>query len=253
MKAPLTLRVVGDASNRRDIVSYGKAVALYAAADPAIQPELPSFLGAFTYPTAMLTHVRADWLDQGLRRALRRPRAAVRPRRRGHRRGQPQRSQALPLPGRSVRSADRLLLGEQRVSPFGPDRRLDRACLRQTRGSPGHWRPGSPRMLEFPSTSGSTTLSGSGEHRTAGTSEQGCSRSSSPTLTIFPTSISPTSEDGPPGRFPTGSRLPHPHLRGWSTTGWPPRSRSSAWTPRSARGKQPGPTGPPGSTRSPGP
>ena len=65
MKAPLTLRVVGDASNRRDIVSYGKAVALYAAADPAIQPALPSFLGAFTYPQAMLTHVRQTGSTRG--------------------------------------------------------------------------------------------------------------------------------------------------------------------------------------------
>jgi hypothetical protein len=57
MKAPLTLRVVGDACNRRDIVSYRKAAALYAAADPAVQPELPAFLGAFTYPKAMMDHV----------------------------------------------------------------------------------------------------------------------------------------------------------------------------------------------------
>jgi hypothetical protein len=59
MKATLTLRVVGVASNRREIVSYKKAAALYAAADPAIRPELPAFLGAFTYPTAMLAHVQA--------------------------------------------------------------------------------------------------------------------------------------------------------------------------------------------------
>lgn len=65
MKAPLTLRVVGDASNRRDIVSYGKVVALYAAADPAIQPELPSFLGAFTYPRAMKTHFERTGSTRG--------------------------------------------------------------------------------------------------------------------------------------------------------------------------------------------
>jgi hypothetical protein len=65
MKAPLTLRVVGDTSNRRDIVSYGKVVALYAAADPAIQPELPSFLGAFTFPRAIMTHVQQTGSTRG--------------------------------------------------------------------------------------------------------------------------------------------------------------------------------------------
>jgi hypothetical protein len=65
MKSPLTLRVVGDASNRRELVPYGKAVALYAAADPAIQPELPSFFGAFTYPKTMLTHVEQTGSTRG--------------------------------------------------------------------------------------------------------------------------------------------------------------------------------------------
>jgi hypothetical protein len=65
MKAPLTLRVVGDASNRREIVSNRKAVALYAAADPAVQPELPAFLGAFTYPKAILDHIHATGSTRG--------------------------------------------------------------------------------------------------------------------------------------------------------------------------------------------
>jgi hypothetical protein len=65
MKSPLTLQVVGDASNHCELVSYGKAVALYAAADPAIQPELPYFLSAFTYPKTMLTHVEQTGSTRG--------------------------------------------------------------------------------------------------------------------------------------------------------------------------------------------
>jgi hypothetical protein len=65
MNAPLTLRVVGDASNRRHIVSNRKAVALYAAADPAVQPELPAFLGIFTYPKAILDHMNSTGSTRG--------------------------------------------------------------------------------------------------------------------------------------------------------------------------------------------
>ncbi len=52
MRAALAFRVVGDAANRRDIVSYRKAVAAYAAASPSVQPELPAYLSAFAFPKA---------------------------------------------------------------------------------------------------------------------------------------------------------------------------------------------------------
>jgi hypothetical protein len=59
MNAPLAFRVVGGAENRREIVSYRKATALYAAADPSVQPELPSYLSAFAFPMAFQDHVRS--------------------------------------------------------------------------------------------------------------------------------------------------------------------------------------------------
>jgi hypothetical protein len=65
MNAALAFRVVGDAANRREIVSYRKAVALYAAADPSVQPELPAFLSAFAYPTAFKQHVDATGSTAG--------------------------------------------------------------------------------------------------------------------------------------------------------------------------------------------
>jgi hypothetical protein len=40
-------------------------VAFYAAADPAVQPELPAFLGAFTFPKAMLAHFLATGSTRG--------------------------------------------------------------------------------------------------------------------------------------------------------------------------------------------
>jgi hypothetical protein len=59
MNAPLAFRVVGGAENRREIVSYRKATALYAAADPSVQPELPAYLSAFAFPKALRDHVRS--------------------------------------------------------------------------------------------------------------------------------------------------------------------------------------------------
>jgi hypothetical protein len=59
MNAPLAFRVVGGAENRREVVSYRKATALYAAADPSVQPELPAYLSAFAFPKAFRDHVRS--------------------------------------------------------------------------------------------------------------------------------------------------------------------------------------------------
>jgi hypothetical protein len=59
MSAPLAFRVLGGAENRREVVSYRKAMALYAAADPSVQPELPAYLSAFTFPKAFQDHVRS--------------------------------------------------------------------------------------------------------------------------------------------------------------------------------------------------
>jgi hypothetical protein len=55
--APLALRVLGGAANRRVIVSYRKAHLAYAHADPAVQPELPAFLSAFSFPHDIRDHV----------------------------------------------------------------------------------------------------------------------------------------------------------------------------------------------------
>jgi hypothetical protein len=60
MIAPLAFRVVGGAENRREVVSYRKAVALYAAADPSVQPELPAYLSAFAFPVAFRKHVESN-------------------------------------------------------------------------------------------------------------------------------------------------------------------------------------------------
>ncbi len=60
MNAPLAFRVVGGAENRREVVSFRKAAALYAAADPSVQPELPAYLSAFCYPTAFKEHLHAN-------------------------------------------------------------------------------------------------------------------------------------------------------------------------------------------------
>jgi hypothetical protein len=65
MNAALAFRVVGDAANRREIVSYRKATVLYAAAAPSVQPELPAFLSAFAYPTAFKQHVDATGSTAG--------------------------------------------------------------------------------------------------------------------------------------------------------------------------------------------
>jgi hypothetical protein len=59
MNAPLAFRVLGGAENRREVVSYRKATALYAAADPSVQPELPAYLSAFAFPKAFRDHVRS--------------------------------------------------------------------------------------------------------------------------------------------------------------------------------------------------
>jgi hypothetical protein len=65
MNAALAFRVVGGAENRREIVSYRKAVALYAAADPSVQPELPAYLSAFAFPKAFKQHVDATGSTAG--------------------------------------------------------------------------------------------------------------------------------------------------------------------------------------------
>jgi hypothetical protein len=57
MNATLAFRVLGSADGRRDLVSYAKAVARYADADPIVHPEIPAFLSSFTYPAAMRHHV----------------------------------------------------------------------------------------------------------------------------------------------------------------------------------------------------
>ena len=57
MRATLAFRVLGSVDGRRDLVSYKKAVARYADADPVIHPEIPAFLSVFTFPDAMRRHV----------------------------------------------------------------------------------------------------------------------------------------------------------------------------------------------------
>lgn len=56
---PYGLRVLGSASGRREVVSFDKATRLYAAADPAVHPELPAFLSAFRYPIDLKRHAEA--------------------------------------------------------------------------------------------------------------------------------------------------------------------------------------------------
>jgi hypothetical protein len=57
MDATYGFRVVGSASNRREICDYKEALRLYTAADPSIQPSLPAFLSAFSYPETFREHV----------------------------------------------------------------------------------------------------------------------------------------------------------------------------------------------------
>jgi hypothetical protein len=57
MNAALAFRVVGSAANRREVVSFRKAMTLYAIADPAVQPELPAYLSAFSYPRSFREYV----------------------------------------------------------------------------------------------------------------------------------------------------------------------------------------------------
>src|SRR5262249_51731043 len=59
MRATLAFRVLGGADGRRDLVSYRKALARYADADPVVHPEIPAFLSTFTYPAAMRHPVEA--------------------------------------------------------------------------------------------------------------------------------------------------------------------------------------------------
>ncbi|WP_165249235.1 hypothetical protein [Paludisphaera soli] len=57
--APIGFRVVGATENRREVVSYRKAMLAYCHADPAVQPALPAFLSAFAFPVAFRDHVAA--------------------------------------------------------------------------------------------------------------------------------------------------------------------------------------------------
>jgi hypothetical protein len=59
MNAALAFRVLGSVDGRRDLVSYRKAVARYADADPVVHPEIPAFLSIFTFPATMRQHVQA--------------------------------------------------------------------------------------------------------------------------------------------------------------------------------------------------
>jgi hypothetical protein len=59
MRATLAFRVLGSADGRRDLVSYRKALARYADADPVVHPEIPAFLSTFTFPVALRRHVEA--------------------------------------------------------------------------------------------------------------------------------------------------------------------------------------------------
>jgi hypothetical protein len=52
MAATLGFRVLGHASNPRELVSYPRAMRLYAAGDESVRPELPAFLSAFSFPAA---------------------------------------------------------------------------------------------------------------------------------------------------------------------------------------------------------
>jgi hypothetical protein len=55
--APLALRVLGGAENRRVVVGHHKALTLYAHADPRVQCDLTSYLSAFAFPDAMREHI----------------------------------------------------------------------------------------------------------------------------------------------------------------------------------------------------
>jgi hypothetical protein len=57
MRTPIAFRVLGSADGRRDLVSYRKALARYAGADPVVHPEIPAFLSIYAFPDAMRQHV----------------------------------------------------------------------------------------------------------------------------------------------------------------------------------------------------
>ena len=63
--APLGFRVLGGAGNHREVVSYRKASLAYAHADPAVRPELPAYLSAFSYPATFRDHVAATGSTRG--------------------------------------------------------------------------------------------------------------------------------------------------------------------------------------------
>jgi hypothetical protein len=57
--APLALRVLGSAENRRAVVGFHKAMTLCAHADPSVQCDLPSYLSAFAFPNVMRDLINA--------------------------------------------------------------------------------------------------------------------------------------------------------------------------------------------------
>ncbi|WP_169980910.1 hypothetical protein [Tautonia rosea] len=63
--APLAFRMVGGADNPRRLVDARKAWSLYAAADSRVQPSLPAFLSAFTFPKAFKQHLDATGSTAG--------------------------------------------------------------------------------------------------------------------------------------------------------------------------------------------
>jgi hypothetical protein len=54
---PFAFRVLGDVSNARHLIEYGKAFNAYCNADPAARPEIPAYLSAFVYPVAFKRHL----------------------------------------------------------------------------------------------------------------------------------------------------------------------------------------------------
>ncbi len=65
MHAPYGLKVVGGASSRREVVSFDKAIRLYASADPRLPLEIPTFLSAFRYTADLKTLVDATESSAG--------------------------------------------------------------------------------------------------------------------------------------------------------------------------------------------
>jgi hypothetical protein len=53
----LGFRVLGSVENRREVVDFDKALAAYASADRSVQPEIPAYLSAFSFPGAIQEHV----------------------------------------------------------------------------------------------------------------------------------------------------------------------------------------------------